>query len=50
MMLNSDWSSALLFTAEEIRKAPIITKDTKLTKAETFIELPTKAAKLYILR
>lgn len=50
MMLNSDWSSGLLFTAEEIRKATIIVKHTKLTEAESFIEIPTKTARHYILR
>lgn len=50
LMLNSDWSAALSFAAEEIRNALIITKDTIYTKAEQFLALPTKTAKRYRLR
>ncbi len=50
LMLNSDWSAALSFAAEEIRNAITITKDTIYTKAEKFIELPAKIAKRYKLR
>lgn len=50
LMLNSDWSSALSFAAEAIRNSPIIVKNTKLTKDESFIELPTKSATHYKLR
>jgi hypothetical protein len=50
LMLNHDWSAALSFTAEEIRKATLIIKDTIYTKAEKFIELPTHTANRYRLR
>lgn len=50
LMLNHDWSAALSFTAEEIRNATLIIKDTIYTKAEQFIELPTMGAKRYKLR
>ena len=50
LMLNHDWSAALSFTAEEIRNATLIIKDTIYTKAEQFIELPTMGANRYKLR
>lgn len=50
LMLNDDWSSALSFTAEAIRNAPLITKDTIYTKAEQFIELPIRGATHYQIR
>ena len=50
LMLNSDWSCALSFAAEAIRNSPIIVKSTKLTKDESFIELPTKSATHYQIR
>lgn len=50
MMLNDDWSHALIFRAEAIRKAAIIIKDTIYTKSEEFIELPISGARLEQLR
>lgn len=50
MMLNDDWSHALIFRAEAIRKAAIITKDTIYTQAEQFIELSTREARHEQLR
>jgi hypothetical protein len=50
LMLNHDWSAALSFAAEEIKKAPTIIKNTIYTQAEKFIELPTNSAKRYKIR
>jgi hypothetical protein len=49
MMLNDDWSYGLSFSADQIKKAGVIQKDTIYTTKEFFIELPLIFARRYYL-
>jgi Holliday junction resolvase-like predicted endonuclease len=49
MMLNDDWSFGLSFSAEQIRAAEVIKKDTIYTQQELFIELPLLLARRFYL-
>lgn len=49
MMLNHDWSFGLSFSADQIKKAGVVKKDTIYTQQELFIELPLFFANRYYL-
>jgi Holliday junction resolvase-like predicted endonuclease len=49
MMVNHDWSFGLSFSAEQIKEAGIILKDTIYTTQEFFIEVPIFFANRYYL-
>ena len=45
--LNKEWTHLCAVSGETLRQAKIVTKDTKYTKAEEFIEIPIEQTRIY---